>query len=224
MRKATLVSTLYDALLDRLLSNQLKPGEKINLDRLRAELGVSISPLREAVSRLTGTRLIQFEDQRGYTVSEVSLVDFHEVMEICRNSECFALTCAIEQGDLQWESDITAALYRLRNTEANLRSPEWEIAHRDFHRTLVSACKMPRIHAIIEQIAIAQRRYRGLIDAHALSDRSADHIQLAEAALARDAERGCEIMRQHISSVEQEMTLLLHGYFERESAGDIAAQ
>ncbi|WP_341485897.1 GntR family transcriptional regulator [Thioclava sp. GXIMD4215] len=220
MRKTTLVSALYQSLLDRLLANELKPGEKINLDRLRGELGVSISPLREAISRLTATRLIQFEDQRGYTVADVSMEDFREVMEICRNSECFALERAIRDGDLTWESNVTAALYRLQNTESNFGSPEWEMAHRDFHLTLVSACKMPRLHDLIGQIAIAQRRYRGLIDIRKLSDRSADHVALAKAALARDTERACEVMRQHIDGVAAETEVLLARYFAAQSAPD----
>jgi len=55
-----------------ILRGDLKPGAKINLDRLRQDFAVSISPLREAVSRLVPDGLVEFEDQRGYRVAPVS--------------------------------------------------------------------------------------------------------------------------------------------------------
>ncbi|MDP1732398.1 MAG: GntR family transcriptional regulator [Devosia sp.] len=71
-RKPTLAGRVSLELRRAILNGQLQPGEKINLDRMREDFDVSVSPIREAVSRLVG-RLVEFEDQRGFRVAPISL-------------------------------------------------------------------------------------------------------------------------------------------------------
>lgn len=72
-RKPTLAGRVPLELRRAILNGQLQPGEKINLDRMREDFDVSVSPIREAVSRLVADGLVEFEDQRGFRVAPISL-------------------------------------------------------------------------------------------------------------------------------------------------------
>ena len=62
---------IYDLLKEMIFDWRLKPGEKINISKLSKELDISPIPLREALSRLHSTKLILFEANKGYKVSEI---------------------------------------------------------------------------------------------------------------------------------------------------------
>ena len=72
---STKVSLLTERLREAILSGDLEPGSKINLARLREALGVSLSPLREALARLIAVGLVAFHDNRGYRVAPLSRTD-----------------------------------------------------------------------------------------------------------------------------------------------------
>src|SRR4051794_29824701 len=66
---STKASLLTSRIREAILSGELRPGTKINLAHLRDALGVSLSPLREALARLIAVGLVEFHDNRGYRVA-----------------------------------------------------------------------------------------------------------------------------------------------------------
>ena len=109
----TLASSLANRLKQQITSGSIAPGEKLRLDDLRASFGVSLSPLREALSRLSVEGFVVMEDQRGYRVAPVSRTNLLEVTRLRLELECFALRESIGNGNDQWESEVVAAHYRL---------------------------------------------------------------------------------------------------------------
>lgn len=198
-RKATLSSRLSTELRGQILHGTLAPGEKINLDRLRAEHGLSISPLREAMARLVADGLVRFEDQRGYTVAPISRADLAEITALRVALETMALARAVAQGDLDWESTVMGALYRL--SKANRAAiDEWEGAHSAFHIALVSGCGQPRLMAMIATLRGLQDRYRLLFPEGAQGESAAEHAAIAEAVTARESARSTVLLSAHIEA------------------------
>lgn len=83
-----LAGRVYEAIKEAILDLKLAPGTRVNMDQLARELGVSISPIREALIRLTGERLVVFKSYSGYAVtplpgkqSLLDLVDTRLLME-----------------------------------------------------------------------------------------------------------------------------------------------
>ncbi|QYK41365.1 MAG: GntR family transcriptional regulator [Paracoccaceae bacterium] len=202
--KETLSSRIAADLRDAILRGDPPPGAKINLDRLRLAHGVSISPLREAVARLVGDGLVTFEDQRGYRVSPVSAADLAEVTRLRAELEVLALGASIVAGDLDWESDVMRALYRLnrteRHTEHRQTQEAWEAAHAAFHMALIRGCGMPMLLRLCTTLHDLHDRYRRLFPIAAAPDRDvrAEHAAIADAVAARDAERATAALRAHI--------------------------
>lgn len=66
---------VYDMLLDRIVALDLEPGSRLPMDRLAHELGVSLSPLREALNRLNSQGLVVVAPYKGWAVSELPSMD-----------------------------------------------------------------------------------------------------------------------------------------------------
>jgi GntR family transcriptional regulator, carbon starvation induced regulator len=198
-RKETISSRVAADLRDAILRGDLAPGSKINLDRLRAAHDASISPLREAVARLVADGLVEFEDQKGYRVAPVSLSDLAEVTRLRATLEGMALEASIVAGDLDWESDVMRALYRLNRTPRDT-TEAWEAAHSAYHAALIGGCGMPLLLRFCGLLHNMNDRYRRLYPAAAPAERdtAAEHEAIAEAATRRDAPRAAEALRTHI--------------------------
>lgn len=203
-RKETISSRISALLRGAILRGDLAPGSKINLDRLRERYDISISPLREAVSRLVADGLVEFEDQRGYRVVPVSMENLAEVTTLRAEFEVIALRNSIERGNLDWESDVMRALHLLTRTERDGTRPEtieaWETAHADFHKALIRGCGMPLLLTFCSVLHNMNDRYRCLYLARDLScrDVAAEHEEIAMAAAAYDADSACAALRAHI--------------------------
>jgi GntR family transcriptional regulator, carbon starvation induced regulator len=211
-RKETISSRISGLLREAILRGDLAPGSKINLDRLRERYDISISPLREAVSRLVADGLVEFEDQRGYRVVPVSPENLAEVTALRAEFEVIALRASIERGTLDWESDVMRALYLLNRTERDQARPDtidaWEAAHSDFHMALIRGCGMPLLLTFCSVLHNMNDRYRRLYLAGSPAGRDvqAEHDEIAEAATAHDADRACAALRSHVLKTGEELS------------------
>jgi len=168
--------------------------------------GAGRTPLREACCRLVAERLVTSEDQRGFRVAAISRADLVDVTRTRQQLEPLALRASIQRGDVAWEGEVTAALHRLQRAGTPPRAgggldDAWEREHARFHAALLSACDsllLLRFHAtLFEQ----SERYRRLAAAYGQPARDihAEHAAIARAALARDAERACALVVEHIA-------------------------
>jgi len=119
--KNTLASHLVDRLREEILSGNLAPGSKINVESIRRNFGVSLSPLREALARLIAVGLVELHDNKGYSVAPTSLSNLGEITRLRVDFESLALGYAIASGDINWESDVMRSLYKLNRT---VRDPD----------------------------------------------------------------------------------------------------
>lgn len=208
-RKATLSSRISADLRAQIMRGDITPGEKVNLDRLRETYGISISPLREAVSRLVADGLVSFEDQRGYTVTPISLADLAEVTQLRGELEVMALAASVAEGDLEWESEVMGTQYRLSRTEPKA-SDDWEAAHTTFHMALISGCRKPRLLQFCTMLRIQHDRYRRVLLSNGEARRvDEEHAAIAEAAVQRESTRAPALLRAHIEATGAELRALL---------------
>ncbi|MGO4914508.1 GntR family transcriptional regulator [Pseudogemmobacter sp. W21_MBD1_M6] len=203
-KKTTISGRLSGLLRLQILNGTLPPGSKVNLDRLRETHGVSLSSVREAVSRLTADGLVELEEQRGYRIAPVTLANLIEVTRLRADMETLALGYAITQANLEWEGDVMAALHRLGRALHDPAQPDaiavWEEAHADFHMTLVQGSGMKNLYRFCITLHNLNSRYRRIFGSDDLSDGTveSEHKPIADAALARDADLACALLRGHI--------------------------
>jgi DNA-binding GntR family transcriptional regulator len=206
---ATLVSGIVGQLRFEILGGKIKPGAKLRVDDLKSKFEVSLTPVREALMRLTAEGLVIAEDQRGFRVAPVSLQNLKEVTELRVALECLALRLSIKAGDLDWETNIVATAHRLaaltsrRREDQAVINEEWEQWHRKFHLALIAACGMPLLIAFCKTANDLCDRYRRIyLPFIRPVDRLKDHNRIAEATRNRDSALAVKLLTDHIRRTE----------------------
>jgi DNA-binding GntR family transcriptional regulator len=202
---ATRTGQVYEMLRSDLLNGVLHPSQKLKMVELTERFGVSQSVIREALTRLTEQGLLVATPQRGFRVRDLSIEDIAELTETRVQIESLAMRLAVQRGDLQWETGILAAHHRLERTpvirDDGTVSEDWAVTHRDFHQALLTGCGNRRLESVASSLRDSAELYRRwywvLTDDHQ-RDLAAEHRQLRDFALARDADRAIDVLTAHI--------------------------
>ena len=109
----TLTSAVLERLRADILSTKLVPGQKLHIAGLAKQFSVSLTAVREALSRLVADGLVQASDQRGFRVSPVSSADLEDVTRTRIDIESLALRRSIERGDQAWLASVEQAFAAL---------------------------------------------------------------------------------------------------------------
>lgn len=203
---ATLAGTVYQQLRNDIISGRLLPGSPLRLEALRGRYGTGLSPIREALSRLSSDTFVTGIENRGYRVAEISRDDLADITEARVLIECEALRQSIALGDEQWETGILGAHYRLSKIDSQLRQDAdrlidaWEAGNKQFHDALVAACTSRWIQRFRTLLHDQSKRYRQVSLLRSASFRRIqdEHEKLMTATLARDAATACALMSAHI--------------------------
>jgi DNA-binding GntR family transcriptional regulator len=202
--KETLASTVYDQLRQDILTVALPPDAKLNIRALCERFSVGLSPVREALSRLSRDNLVRQADHRGFTVAPLSIADLHDLTKARCAIDGMALRQSIEAREAAWEESLLVAYHRLSRTpryasaDTRLRSPVWEQAHRNFHDALVAGCGSRWLTNISGQLFEAAERYRHLARLAGKTRSSSDeHLPIMEAALAHNADLATGLLTRH---------------------------
>lgn len=205
-RKPTRASRVAAELRANILRGGLQPSAKLNLDQLRDKLQVSLSPLREAISRLVAEGLVEIEDHRGFRVAPISKENLTEVTEMRADLECMALGLSVERGDIDWESRVLSTLHtleRMGRTAAGRDAPERrEAAHSAFHEALVSGCGRESLIRLCGSFYGLNGRYMNILipDRGEWGGDAGEHRPIAEAAVGRKKGLAVELLRHHIDA------------------------
>jgi DNA-binding GntR family transcriptional regulator len=203
----SLTEAAYEALRSDILACRVPPGAKLNINEICDALSVSLSAVREALSRLTAEGLVVAEPHRGFRAAPVSADDLRDLTGTRVEIEGSCLRRAIALGDMDWEIGIVAAYHRLSRTRERVAgdearvADEWTKAHKDFHASLVQACDSYwrlRLRGFLydqteryRQLSVpARREERNLAD---------EHKAIMEATIARDADRAVALVEAHLT-------------------------
>lgn len=203
--KRTRVQEVYDHIRTSLLSGRLTPGSRMNMNLFTAEHGVSLSVVREAVTRLAGEGLVDASPQRGFTVRRLTVEDLQDLTRARVLIETLALAESIEHGDLAWEASVLATHHALANTPLKAPSgevePAYTLAHRTFHHSLLAGCGSSHLEGVANGLRDCAELYQHW--AYQLApdnarDIAAEHRAIAELTVARDAAGATRALREHI--------------------------
>lgn len=202
--KSTRSTSVYDEIRTEILSADLLPGERLHTRALGERFDVGLSPVREALSRLTSERLVARREHCGFIVAPISLQDLKELTKTrCWLSE-IGLRESIRNGGMEWEEGIVLAFHRLvrtprKSASGEGRNPEWELAHTKFHQSLIAACGSTWLVDFSNQTFDAAGRYRQIARlAGAVRPPNQEHREIMNAVIDRNADRAAELMNQHL--------------------------
>ena len=169
---------------------------------------MSLSVVREAVTRLASEDLVEATPQRGFRVRPLSVEHLQDLTWVRVQLETLALRESIAKGDVTWEANLVAAHHRLAVTptyfEDGTGNLEWLTAHSGFHAALAAAAGSPILERLRRQLYDAAELYRmwsSNLPQHPTREHVDDeHRAIFEAALARDADRAVELVTRHLET------------------------
>ena len=203
-KPGSITSQVYDRLRGDILTATLEPGLKLKIEGLREHYETGASPIREALSLLTSEGLVERLDQRGFRVADISLAAFEELLKTRCWMEERAISESIGNATTEWEEGLVLAHHRLTRTdraaEGDLHTTiVWEKAHKAFHMALLSACGSRPLLGFCEQLYDQNIRYRyiAVSSAYPKRDIANEHLQIFEAAIARNVEKAVRLLLRH---------------------------
>ena len=207
----TLSDQAYRALRDEITTGELKPGQRLTERALANHLGVSPTPVREALQRLEHERLIERDAVRSIRVAEPSVGRLHELALIEVALRAVAARLAAERAT---DAEVKAIVEACDRAEALASRASWSQAQvreiltvtRRFHQLVNEAA---HTKTLIDMIATATAfdwafRLKWAVDSHpdpaSLQHSLEEHRLVAAAIEAGDAEAAERVMRQHSGS------------------------
>lgn len=211
LQDKTLADLAFSRIREDLLAGHLAPGVRLKLSELQKRYDLGLSPLREALMRLSAEDLVVAEGQRGFKVASMSLSELQDLTHTRERIEAMALADAMEHGDADWEAEILASYHRLVRTPLPQQKDndpvammQWEAKHHAFHRALVAACGSPWLLRFLQQLAEHSERYRRVRMLHSPPSEplaynvEKEHEDIMQAVLARDIDRASRLMSTHL--------------------------
>jgi DNA-binding GntR family transcriptional regulator len=119
----TRVEDVYARIRADILSGQLQTGQRLRLAALCKDHAVSLSIIREALTRLAAEKLVRAKPQQGFAVIGLSTEELRDMTFARIAVESVALRRSIERGDIEWQGRLLAAHHRLACQFASKRDP-----------------------------------------------------------------------------------------------------
>jgi DNA-binding GntR family transcriptional regulator len=204
----SLQEQIHDRLLHRILRRELEPGERIAPSAIAAAMGVSITPVRDAVNQMAAEGLVTVMPRRGTVVSPVSIRDIEELYEIRLILEPQAAAAAADRAGRDDIERVQALAERIESGPADgvsqvedLEAYLQEIAiDAELHAAIVRAAHNRRLSAMYDglrtHVLIARtvfpRLYRGQ------PHRRGEHRRIVDAIVAHDSGAARDAMTAHL--------------------------
>jgi DNA-binding GntR family transcriptional regulator len=172
----------YRRIRSDIIFGHLQPDQKLRLESLKERYGVSISTLREILSRLSSEGLVVAEARRGFEVAPVSAA-----------------------GDTEWEGRVVSAHHKLAVVEQRLGSSKrdnalWKRYDEEFHQALISDCGSTALMEAHRRAFDRYFRYPMIWADRRGTEPIKQHRQLMESALDRDSKKAKAILVVHVNN------------------------
>ena len=200
----------YLRIRDRIVSLDMPPGSVVQEARLREELEIGRTPIREALQRLALENLVKSIPHRGTFVTDVNITDLARITEVRVLLESHAARLAAER---LVAADREAIQELLDILEAGGASDQRQLMRLDqrIHRQIYKAARNSFLESTLERYLNLSLRLWYLVLDHGVRLREAvvEHVELLRAVLAGDASRAEDTMRRHVTGFEREIRKVL---------------
>jgi DNA-binding GntR family transcriptional regulator len=201
----------YYAIRELIVTLELAPGSIVSERELQERLGVGRTPVREALQRLEGERLIEVYPRRGIFVSNVNVLDLAVLSEVRTVLEGFAARLAAERSTAD-DREATSALIADLD-ELSAAADERRLIHLDqrIHRHVYRCAHNPFLETTLDGYYVLTLRiwFLALDRVNRLGDAVQEHRELLEAIRDGDPERAEDAMRRHVAGFEEAIRRVL---------------
>ena len=205
----SLAQIAYDLLKERILIKELAPGQRLDLDEISHQLGISKTPLKRALQRLELEGLVEIQPRSGTFVTDINPQEVTESFELRKVLELYAVERVVSAGPAVDLSQLRAIVEELHNLAVQPQNesiyPQYLALDHEFHRRLVHLADNDRlikahenenVHALMARI-----RYRST--ARDLLTSLHEHEEILAALEAQNLPQARFALDKHLSRAKE---------------------
>jgi DNA-binding GntR family transcriptional regulator len=201
-KRQALTDEVYEVLVDLLMNHAFEPGARLNIDQMARNLGVSPTPVREALARMEAEGLVVKDPRRSYTVAPLigldelrALIEFRLLVE-----PAAAAAAALRAAPGEGAALVTFAGSGGAGGQGEAANRLDMVYDASFHDKIAALGGNPWLRDCLGRLRSHLHMYRLYHHARAAAATTPEHIAIARAVAAGDADAAAEAMRVHLTT------------------------
>ena len=196
---------VYEELKRQILVGEIAPGTRMMEVELAEDMGVSRTPVREAIRKLEKEGLVTIEPRRGAYASDISIKDMVDVLEVRQMLEGMAASMAAQKVTEEEKLDFVEANSAYKNAvkKGNIE----EIIRYDelFHQLIVSYSGNKTLNQLLSQVQELALRFRYIYydDFSRFENMPVEHEEIEEAIISGDTQKAKVVAEEHVERLKK---------------------
>ena len=196
---------VYEVLKRQILVGEIAPGTRMMEVELAEDMGVSRTPVREAIRKLEKEGLVTIEPRRGAYASDISIKDMVDVLEVRQMLEGMAASMAAQKVTEEEKLDFVEANSAYKNAvkKGNIE----EIIRYDelFHQLIVSYSGNKTLNQLLSQVQELALRFRYIYydDFSRYENMPVEHEEIEEAIISGDTQKAKVVAEEHVERLKK---------------------
>ena len=201
---------VYEELKQRILTGKILPGTRLMEVELAENLGVSRTPVREAIRKLEKESLVTIEPRRGAYASDLNIKDVIDILEVRQEMEGLAASLAAVRMEGRNKSKLTEIAEKYKNAVIAGDASEMIKYDTEFHRIIVQACDNAILEQMIERLQelVLRFRYKYYEDTKRVQKQPDEHQVIIDAICSGNAEEARHAALTHIDNLKEFVKML----------------
>lgn len=195
---------VFNTLRQGILTGELKPGERLMEIHLANRLGVSRTPIREAIRKLELEGLVTMVPRRGAEVSRITKQDLQDVLEVRRTLDALAVSLACERMTEEEKRELNEANVKFEQSTKTRDAVTIAQADVKFHDIILMSTRNKRLIQMVNNLAEQMYRYRleYVKDSRNHARLIDEHKCICEAIFSGEATEAKRLIYLHIDNQE----------------------
>ncbi len=208
INKLNLSDQIANQLRDKIIQNELAPGDRIREREVCKDLQVSRTPLREALHKLASEGLIELIPNRGAIITRPSAGEIADMLQVLGVLEAFAGERVCEYISDQEVAEIKALQYEMLAAYARQDRLKYFKLNQKIHLAIVKAARSETLLSLHARLnaRLYRIRYQSNLKNETWGSALAEHDHILDALEQRDAEKLSTLLRQHLKSTWEKVS------------------
>lgn len=196
---------VYEELKRQILVGEIAPGTRMMEVDLADEMGVSRTPVREAIRKLEKEGLVTIEPRRGAYASDISIKDMLDVLEVRQTLEGMAASLAARKVTEEEKRDFIKASKAYNDAVASGNTDEIIKCDELFHQLIVNYSDNKTLETLLSQVQELALRFRYIYydDFSRYERMPREHEEIEEAILSGDIEKAKVVAENHVANLKE---------------------
>lgn len=201
--KGNLMNQAYQAIKDAICNNEVTPGDILSENQIAKELGMSRTPVREALRMLASEDYIEVRNGTGIFVKTISKEDMHNLMQVRKSLEMLASETAvfnIKESEIQELEQSFLTMMDLHKKKQPLSVQEFTTRDFQLHELLVDRCSNKYVKNIMSSIYANIKRFQcmSFVSLNNLTESTEQHLYLLRLLREHDSQALASALAKHI--------------------------